>query len=523
VTIVCALGVIVALHAMNNAAMADEIYWDASTGNWAASTNWYDQTLSGAQKVPTSSDDAAVSTGTATISLPGATANDLSVSFASVALQAGGSLSTASEGLWASTLTQSGGSNTTNILLVGNNQGTGIYELDPGASLTVNVNETVGGTASGTFNQKGGTHTITDNLTIGGASSGGAGQFTMSSGTLTAGNIFVQGSGTNGTGELDIFNGTVTAGNLTIGPGGAEVVQLLGGALNVTGTLTVGAAPASEILQGGGSITAATTVDNGLIDESGGGGGTANLGSLTGSGLLDLGNSAAFSPPTFTTTVSSINLHSVEVETGGKLNIQQNNTVFANTINSLSITGTGTLDITNNPLLINYAGSSDPIATIKALIKSGYAGGAWTGAGITSSNAAANSLTYGIAYADSADPGNPAGLASGNIKIMYALLGDANLDGAVNGSDFAILAANFNKSVSGWDQGDFNYDGSVNGVDFAFLASNFNKGASQAANLEALDAFAIANGLDVNVPEPVAVGLIATATFMTLRRRLRAL
>src|SRR5579864_3776304 len=100
--------------------------------------------------------------------------------------------------------------------------------------------------------------------------------------------------------------------------------------------------------------------------------------------------------------------------------------------------------------------------------------------GITSSAAAAFGGTYGIGYADAADPGNPAGLPAGEIEIAYTLLGDANLDGKVNGSDFAILAANFNQT-GGWDQGDFDYSGSVNGIDFAYLATNFNQGASGAS------------------------------------------
>jgi hypothetical protein len=214
VAIVCALGVIVALHTMNNAAMADEIYWDASTGDWEGPTNWDDTSESDIHKIPTSSDDAAVISGSATISQPGATAIDLNVSNASVALQTGGSLSTASEALFHSTFTQSGGSNTTNILSVGNFSGASTYILDSGASLTVNVNEQVGvgETGSGTFNQHGGTHTITDNLYIGSTQSAAMGQFTMSGGTLSAGNINVQslsGPAGTGTGEFDIYNGTV--------------------------------------------------------------------------------------------------------------------------------------------------------------------------------------------------------------------------------------------------------------------------------------------------------------------------
>ena len=77
-------------------------------------------------------------------------------------------------------------------------------------------------------------------------------------------------------------------------------------------------------------------------------------------------------------------------------------------------------------------------------------------------------------------PGNPAGLSSGTIEIKYTLLGDADLNGIVNGTDFGILAANFNKGVSGWDQGDFDYHDVVNGHDFGDLAANFNKGATGA-------------------------------------------
>jgi len=97
----------------------------------------------------------------------------------------------------------------------------------------------------------------------------------------------------------------------------------------------------------------------------------------------------------------------------------------------------------------------------------------------------------------------------------------------VNGIDFGILAANFNKGVSRWDQGDFNYDGIVNGVDFGSLAANFNKGASAAsggataADFAALDAFAAANGLLADVPEPTTTALVSLAALGVLGRRRR--
>jgi hypothetical protein len=163
---------------------------------------------------------------------------------------------------------------------------------------------------------------------------------------------------------------------------------------------------------------------------------------------------------------------------GGNINFA--NSIGGATVFSLTIEGGASLDLANNRLTIRYGSDADPIASIAAWIKNGYNGGAWNGNGIFSSVAAANSLSYGLGYADSADAGNPANLAPDTIEIKYTLLGDANLNGVVDGTDFAIVAANFNKGVSGWDQGDFNYDGVVDGTDFSDLAANFNKGASGA-------------------------------------------
>ena len=189
-----------------------------------------------------------------------------------------------------------------------------------------------------------------------------------------------------------------------------------------------------------------------------------------------------------------------------------------------------TLDITNNHVIINYGSGTDPISSIAGWIASGaYGSGTtvtWTGTGITSSQAAVNP-SYGIGYADSADPGNPAGLSSGQIEIAYTLLGDANLDGKVNGTDFNLMAANFNQAVTnGWDKGDFNYDGKVNGSDFVLLADNFNQFASQsdvsAADIAALDNFAAANGISLtSVPEPASIGLLAVGGLGMMRRRRR--
>ena len=262
---------------------------------------------------------------------------------------------------------------------------------------------------------------------------------------------------------------------------------------------------------------------------------TANTysgGTIVSNGLLEIEptSSTTSALPTGALTISGNGI--VQLATNVTQGSQSANVPFtapASNVNvtSLSITSNGTLDIGNNHLIIDYTGS-DPIVSIAAWIATGaYGNGTtvtWTGTGITSSAAASNP-SYGIGYADSADPGNPAGLAPGQIEVMYTLLGDANLDGKVNGTDFNLMATNFNQMVTaGWDKGDFDYNGKVNGNDFVLLADNFNQFASQsavsAADQAALDSFAAANGISLaNVPEPMSAGMMMVAGVGILRRR----
>jgi autotransporter-associated beta strand protein len=295
-----------------------------------------------------------------------------------------------------------------------------------------------------------------------------------------------------------------------------------------------------------GSVTFEDTVNNYTISGTGSIGGDATLRLLPGNTstvTLSTANTYAGGTivsggtlkilPTGSATTSGLGTGALTINGTGLVQLADNVTAASAAptsnvnITSLSITGNGTLDIGNNHIIIDYGNGPDPIASIEALITSGFNGGSWTGTGITSSDAAANAGSYGIGYADAADPGNPAGLSSGQIEIRYTLLGDANLDGKVNGADFTIMAANFNQGGKVWDQGDFNYDGEVNGADFTLLAANFNQSATLSAvgaeDLTALDDFAAANGISLtNVPEPGALGplaLIAGAFFAAGNRK----
>ncbi len=59
------------------------------------------------------------------------------------------------------------------------------------------------------------------------------------------------------------------------------------------------------------------------------------------------------------------------------------------------------------------------------------------------------------------------------VRAIIALLGDANLDGAVDGQDFIIWNANKFSSGNGWSTGDFDGDGTTDGKDF--ILWNYNK------------------------------------------------
>jgi hypothetical protein len=378
----------------------------------------------------------------------------------------------------------------------------GNYILNSG-TLQVAGEEDIGISGSGTFTQTGGTNTIQTYLDIG--------YYYESGGVYYLG----------GTGQVTFSNpgGSVYVGGSSVGQADGGELSVSGGSIQIPHILEIYSF--GDITQTGGTITAGATVNTGVINQSGG---RAILGSVTGvNGELIIG---AASGASAATTVNALNQYKAIINSTGFLTI---NGGTANNLGSLSISGNGQLDVTNHHLFINYAAAEDPdpIASIAAWIASGYAGGTWNGPGIMSTAAQANSGRYGIGYADSADPGNPAGLSSGQIEIMYTLLGDANLDGKVNGTDFNLMAANFNQAVThGWDEGDFNYDGKVNGSDFVLLANNFNQFASQSAvssaDVNALDAFAAANGISlVNVPEPLSAGMMVIAGLGILNRRRR--
>jgi autotransporter-associated beta strand protein len=287
-------------------------------------------------------------------------------------------------------------------------------------------------------------------------------------------------------------------------------------------------------------VTLNTTVNPGsvMVNNSAGNytisgtGGIAGTGALTkmGSGMLTLSTVNTYSGGTNISAgklVIGVNgalpNHSLGI-TGGTVQLARN--TGGAQLTSLSISGGGVLDLENNHLVLTYGAGMQATADsqIRGYLIDGFAGGAWNGSGGINSSVAAATAGFGLGYADGAN-GVVAGLLTGQIEIKYTRYGDANLDGVVNGDDFTILVENLGKSVNGWDKGDFNYDGVVSGDDFTLLVGNIGKAANgadivlPAGDLAAIDAFAAANGLMADVPEPGSVWLIAIVGVGILGRR----
>jgi hypothetical protein len=174
---------------------------------------------------------------------------------------------------------------------------------------------------------------------------------------------------------------------------------------------------------------------------------------------------------------ASTRLSSLTINGGGSAALGVGGKVLVT--GNLVVNGNGVLDVNDGYLIWDYSGAS-PQGTLKALLTSGYAAGAWNGAGINSSDAAADgSGKTALGYAEATDlfstfPALFAGEQVDNTSLLVrrTIYGDTNLDGTVNLSDFNRLASGFGQT-GGWTQGNLNYDSTVNLSDFNLLATNF--------------------------------------------------
>ncbi len=141
-------------------------------------------------------------------------------------------------------------------------------------------------------------------------------------------------------------------------------------------------------------------------------------------------------------------------------------------VGSLSVTGTGKLDLADHALIVHTGG----LAAVQPLVASAFANGAWTGAGGVTSTAAATdpNRKTALGLAANADLAQStfagvSGLTPADVLVKYTYYGDADLSGLVTLDDFTSFLNGYQSQAIDkrtWLYGDFDYSGVVTLDDF---------------------------------------------------------
>ena len=353
--------------------------------------------------------------------------------------------------------------------------------FDNSGNLTANVDMTCS-TSTKTWNQSGGAVNGSGKFRWSGGTmnwSGGAlnGRAYVSFGTLNvtatapASTIILEGSTT----LVQNLSADATVWLQGNGYGGGATVNLAG-ALTNNGHIVLSSIDSSyaDLLKVAGTFT-----NNGTVTTpvgSGGGPRSLDFASVTGTGSIDVSSSSA------SLIADSVRQDALSIAGSATIRHNGGNSGLS-ILKNLSITGTGTFDLDNNDLILDYSGAT-VLPAVQTLIATARNGGNWLGTtGITSTAARSQSNTnlgaieasdYDLfngsssAQFDGVDPDNTA------VLVKYTYNGDANLDGRVTFDDYVRIDTGFNTHRTGWANGDFNYSGVVNFDDYVLIDIAFN-------------------------------------------------
>ncbi|WP_428937869.1 hypothetical protein [Fontivita pretiosa] len=244
----------------------------------------------------------------------------------------------------------------------------------------------------------------------------------------------------------------------------------------------------------------------------------------------------------------AINLHAtqrlaaIHLTAGGQLSLSGGTDKLLAVGGDINISGSGRINLNDNRLI---AASAD-LAAVSANIKNALDNdGAynWRGAGIGSDRAAelnsAGSFLYGLGVIrnDLAQVGGSGpvytlfageSLRGNEILVSFTYMGDADLSGVIDATDYGLIDNGYVQQLSGWIHGDFDYSGVIDATDYALIDNAYlhqSGTAAQAAIARHSEQFggeylaalrAVQAGV---IPEPTTVGLMGLAGWSLRRPR----
>lgn len=366
---------------------------------------------------------------------------------------------------------------------------------------------------------------------------------------VTAGNIVVNTGGFNieTTSVLDDIGGTVTFNAGTV----FQAYQTVDGAIkrplvfkggNTIGSGNANLATVNSNITLDGSVTLQALASgvpgtgNFPIDLKGaisGVGGITKVGtnSVTLTGTNTYAGATAINGGTLVLGGSNTGSSSLAVADGAVVQVV-NGATSTERFGGLNLNTSGKFDIDGAKIVLGGTTAS----TVLSYLQRGYAGGSWTGNGLTSAGAQ-GTAEKAIGWAAAGDIGltggswgSATGLSATDIVAKLTYFGDLNLDGRVNGDDYVMLDRYVAIHGLGattdarWVDGDVNYDGSVTSADYLLTDTAFGlqTGTLSPDFLAARQAQfggAYVTQLVAAVPEPASVGLVAAGSLLALRRR----
>ncbi|MBW1799120.1 MAG: hypothetical protein JRJ85_00180 [Deltaproteobacteria bacterium] len=238
----------------------------------------------------------------------------------------------------------------------------GAYTLSGSKAVSVQVDMSVGGHGTGTYNQTGGSHTVMNDLYLGHESDGsgiyalsgsgslsvggreivghaGTGTFTQNGGSHSAGALYL-GYSNGGTGTYDLNGGILSASEEFVGYNGTGFFSQEGAWNAVSGTLTIG--------QGAGSSGVYSLRDGGMLEVDG----QVRIGADQGTGRLEFREGTIDTPEMVLGSNGTLAL-----ETDFNVGNLVDGTLFS-AVDAVSGLETAALEVTNDADATHTAGTA---------------------------------------------------------------------------------------------------------------------------------------------------------------------